>query len=171
MSTEYPYEVRDPQVSEEWTPVHDTWNAWASVLAFLNLKSYDPRQFVDAPHVFQVRHPRTDPGAIHQVRVSVPLRIATHVCHAGFTEWHRVGTRGEVERLEAEVERLESSERDLVRKAGEVAARDAAEIGRLTAEVREERAIAKARMKIIEEQAATIERLKTALADAVDKAS
>lgn len=107
MSTEYPYEVRDPQVSEEWTPVPDTWNAWASVLAFLKLKSYDPRQFVDAPHVFQVRHPRTDPGAIHQVRVSVPLRIATHVCHAGFTEWHRVGTRSEVERLEAEVERLE----------------------------------------------------------------
>ncbi len=91
MSNEYPYEVRDPQRSMEWTVVCDTFNAWASVRAFLKLKGYKPREFVDAPHVFEVRHPYTDPAAIDEVRVSVPLRIETYVRRRGVDRWVRVG--------------------------------------------------------------------------------
>ena len=91
MSNEYPYEVRDPQRSMEWTAVDDTWNAWASVRAFLKINGYKPREFVDAPRIFEVRHPRTDPAAIDEVRVSVPLRTETHVRRRGFDKWALVG--------------------------------------------------------------------------------
>jgi hypothetical protein len=119
MSDEYPYEVRDPQRSTEWTAVANTWNAWASVRAFLKLKGYKAREFVDAPRIFEVRHPRTDPAAIHEVRVSVPLRIEMHVRHHGFDKWAHVGrttaaheetmaaleeARGRIAELEAQLE-------------------------------------------------------------------
>lgn len=87
----YPYEVRDPQRSAEWTTIDGTFSAWASVRAFLKLKGYRPRQFVDAPHVFEVRHPFTNPDAIHEVCVSVPLRTETQVRHHGADRWTRVG--------------------------------------------------------------------------------
>lgn len=102
----YPYEVRDPEHSQEWTTVNDTWNAGASVRAFLKLKGYKAREFVDAPRVFEVRHPFTNPDAIHRVRVSVPLRIETHVRHHDYNEWAKVGkpsATAQEETLRAEV--------------------------------------------------------------------
>lgn len=85
------YEVRDPQRSAEWTAIPNTWNTWASVRAFLALKGYKAREFVDAPRVFEVRHPFTSTADITEVRVSVPLRLETHVKRAGFDRWCKVG--------------------------------------------------------------------------------
>lgn len=89
------YEVRDPQRSTEWTKVEGTFNAWASVRAFLKIKGYPLRGFVGSPRTFEVRHPSTDPAKVHEVRVSVSSRIETHVRHHGAVRWTHVGRPGE----------------------------------------------------------------------------